>query len=445
MSRDKFRCKSIRDPLYGYIGLTKDEVDVVDTYTFRRLHTIKQLSHAYLVYPSALHTRFEHSLGCLHVADRMCQELEADQETRESVRLATLVHDIGHGPFSHLFEDVLAHINPGIVKPHENNKLHELITYSIIGRDEIGDILKPRMDEVKKLLSPEETQSNNKANVWSDIVTSNLDADKLDYLRRDSYHVGVSYGQFDLDRILHTLRKSPPQSFRQQRLCIDIKGMDALENYRLARYLMHAQVYEHHARLVADHMFLQALYAAIDEQVIDKSKLTIRNGTVGNEFIDFYLSIDDNEIYNKIMNNTKAVVSKNILWNIKRRKLLKRACEFRPINFEKHADVKRELMLMKSDDLQRMASEVAKELTIPEHEVIFHKSHITIKLYEEDEIFVLQGEEVHPIQMYSPIKADDARIKFYVYGPADHEIRKKMRVKVYERLGIPTSSISGMP
>ena len=110
-SRIRFNHKSFRDPLYGFIGLSEKEVKLIDTEVFRRLHRIKQLSHAYLVYPSALHTRFEHSLGAMHIAGRMCDGLDLESET---VRQAALLHDIGHGPFSHLFESVLDKVNPGI-------------------------------------------------------------------------------------------------------------------------------------------------------------------------------------------------------------------------------------------------------------------------------------------------------------------------------------------
>ena len=110
--RDYFRHKSIRDPLYGFVDLSKIETSLLDTSVFRRLHSIKQLSHAYVVYPSAIHTRLEHSLGCLYIANRMCYELEINGEEKENVRIASLLHDVGHGPFSHLFEHVVEKINP---------------------------------------------------------------------------------------------------------------------------------------------------------------------------------------------------------------------------------------------------------------------------------------------------------------------------------------------
>ena len=110
--RNYFRHKSIRDPLYGFVNLSEKETRLLDTSVFRRLHSIKQLSHAYVVYPSAIHTRLEHSLGCLYVANKMCHELEIKGEDQENVRMAALLHDVGHGPFSHLFESVIKKSTP---------------------------------------------------------------------------------------------------------------------------------------------------------------------------------------------------------------------------------------------------------------------------------------------------------------------------------------------
>ena len=103
-----FRYKTIRDPLYGFVEISERETRVIDTDVFRRLQYIKQLSHAYVVYPSAVHTRFEHSLGTTHIAGRLCSELELGNEKTAIVRLSALLHDIGHGPFSHLFETYTA-------------------------------------------------------------------------------------------------------------------------------------------------------------------------------------------------------------------------------------------------------------------------------------------------------------------------------------------------
>ncbi len=109
--RDYFHFKSTREPLYGFVDLAGTGTGIIDTPVFRRLHRIKQLSHAYLVYPAAIHTRFEHALGVTRLADLVSKQLSFDEDAREIVRLAGLLHDIGHGPFSHLFENVLEDIN----------------------------------------------------------------------------------------------------------------------------------------------------------------------------------------------------------------------------------------------------------------------------------------------------------------------------------------------
>ena len=203
-------------------------------------------------------------------------------------------------------------------------------------------IIDSKKDTIVKLLNPEKISilSDKETPLLSDIVTSGLDADKLDYLRRDSHHIGVAYGQFDLERILHTLRKIP---HKQSHICIDIKGKDALENYRLGRYLMHAQVYEHHKRLVADQMFLRALDNAIDEGVIGKSDLTINENSSNKKFLEFYLTLDDNSVYDTILHSDKGKISKEILTNIKCRRLLKRACEFTPQSLKGYADIGKDL------------------------------------------------------------------------------------------------------
>jgi len=291
-----FRYKSIRDPLYGFIDLSETETKVIDTTVFRRLLNIKQLSHAFVVYPTAIHTRFEHSLGATHLSDRVCQQLGFPDEIKEIVRLAALLHDVGHGPYSHLFELVLSNVNGTKVK-------HDWISTLIINNvPELKDILKDKAEKIIQLLNHEPVSDwePSISTLASDVISSALDVDKLDYLRRDSYHIGVAYGQFDLARIIHTITSTPEND--EKRICIKDKGKDSIENYRLGRYLMHAQVYEHHARIIADQMFLRALDLAVkDEGVIPEDKLKVdTNSFNGNEdFLDYYLKLDDQTIYDE--------------------------------------------------------------------------------------------------------------------------------------------------
>ena len=259
----------------------------------------------------------------------------------------------------------------------------------------------------------------------------------MDYLRRDSYHIGAAYGEFDFNRIIHTLTTTPKGS----EICISNKGKDALENYRLARYLMHAQVYTHHSRLSADQMFLKALEIAIyDEKIFDEDLLKFNPDKDNPEFLKFYASLDDYSTYNKIIGDQNAKISKEILTDIKKRKLLKRACEFTPKDLEDAADVEGKFMKMKKEDFDNIALEISNSLGLNSHEVIFYKSSIKNKLFEKGEIWFRVGDSVHDLHTYSPISGKDTD-RFLIFGPRDKEIRKKIAKKISERFGVDLSKI----
>ena len=433
--KNYFRKKAIRDPLYGFIDVSDLELQVIDSEIFRRLLSIKQLSHAYVVYPTAIHSRFEHSLGTMYIANRMAQELELIDDDREIVRLAALLHDVGHGPFSHLFEPTMEKINPELNDPHEK------ISQIIINEDpELSSILADKKNSISDLLKNDSNNDDNLKSLHSSIISSGLDADKLDYLRRDSYHIGVAYGQFDLARILHNLSTTK----RRSRVLMNSSGKDALENYRLARYLMHIQVYEHHARLSADNMFKQALEIAIYEEGIIKEKQLKFDASNNNEsFLNFYKTLDDYSIYQKIMEDKKSKTSKEILSNIKKRKLLKRSCEFTPATLKNNEDVGVRLMKMSSSELNEISMHVAKSLKLKPHEIIFHRSKSKIKLYQRGEILFRHKNDILDLSITSPLTIkDDDVIKYYVYGPNDISVRKQIARKIAEELDLDSSDIS---
>ena len=434
-SSDKqyFSYKSIRDPLYGFINLSKKETEIIDTYAFRRLQNIKQLSHAYVVYPSAVHTRFEHSLGALHVADRMCQQLGLERKKRELVRLSILLHDIGHGPFSHLFEQVLKKINK------EQFEHDDISTWIINENSEISSIVKNYKKSIIEILKkddrvPKWESSGN--SLLSDIVSSGLDADKLDYLRRDSYHIGVAYGQFDLERVIQTIRTNQNKT----RLCIDGKGKDSVENYRLGRYLMHAQVYEHHTRIVANLMFLKALDLAITkEKILDKKLLTISKNSSHKRFLKYYLELDDRNIYDTILKKPRSEAAK-LLTAIKQRKLLKRACDY-PITSMVNADVAEKIIKMNTNELEK---EIAKKTKININQIIVYFSEINIKLYDKRDILVLWRGQLKDFNDLSPISAQSSVQRLLVFGPRDDNKRKKITQEVANYLNIPMKEIRPM-
>lgn len=419
--------KSIRDPLYGFIGLSEQETQLIDTPLFRRLHFIKQLSHAFVVYPSAIHTRFEHSLGCMHIAGKICDALNIGGEDKENVRIAALLHDIGHGPFSHLFEDVIRRCNTDLNNPHE------IISELMIKQNpDVGEILGDKKQKIVDLLHAE------RRTLTSDIVSSSLDADKLDYMLRDSYHIGVYYGRFDLERILHTLRRNPTGT----ELCVDVGGKDAVESYRLGRHLLHVQVYHHHARLIADLMFLQALDLALDNGIIKKADLQIGRGRDSSRFLEFYSKLDDNSVYDLVIQDPNAGLAGEILQNIRHRRLLKRACDFTSHDLNKNADVAERLVKMPQNELDQMSGRIAERLGLQPHEIIFHRSNISIQMYNKNPIMVFSKGDVIDLSDYSPFGAVDSVIRYIVYGPTDTEARKKIAAHVAEELAVDKNTVS---
>ena len=221
-----------RDPIHGYIRIYDLPLwQLINTKEMQRLRRIHQLGGTHQVYQTAEHSRFTHSLGVYEVVRRML-ELEAfdglvNDYDRLTVLAAALLHDVGHGPFSHSFENVFCHN-------------HELYTQKIILDEttEVNAVLKaidPKLPkDVASIISKEHHNP-----LLIQMVSSQIDGDRMDYLLRDSYFSGTAYGRFDLERILRTLR------VHQGRIVFKESGIQAVENYILARYHMYWQVYYH--------------------------------------------------------------------------------------------------------------------------------------------------------------------------------------------------------
>lgn len=427
-----FRFKSIRDPLYGFIDLSETETKIIDTPVFRRLHGIKQLSHAYLVYPTAIHTRFEHALGVTHLADLVSKQLAFDDETREIVRLAGLLHDVGHGPFSHLFEKVMENVNGKKID-------HDRISMMLIKEDPIlSSILGDMGEKVIQILDHRPVSGLDKKTspLATDVISGPLDVDKMDYLRRDSYHIGVAYGQFDLPRIIHTLTST--NDAIERRICIDSKGKDAIENYRLGRYLMHAQVYKHHTRLIGDQMFLKALDLAVNEESIISEDILCTDTNLAKshkEFLDFYTSLDDRGLYDYILNKPESKAAQ-ILKRIQYRKLLKRVIEIIPDKEIPNAQTRDHISRMSENDLRSMSCHIAEQIGIEKHDVIAHSSEIPVNLYE-GEIMIMWKGIPRKLDEFSPINTNKSAInKFYVFGPDRNMDKLKIIEYAERRFGI---------
>ena len=254
--------RNIRDPIHGFISVQGRELDVLDTPLFQRLRRIHQLAMARLVYPGALHTRFDHTLGVLHVAGRLCRQLDVDLHHTKIIRLAALLHDIGHGPFSHVSESILTRISGNELanKAGTREKIHELITQQIILEctDLDHSLSKKDREEVVKLLRDGLDRS-----LYRDIISGPLDADKQDYLLRDSYYCGVNYGVYDLDQLHNTLTKASDAG--DELMVVDEAGVHSLEQFVLAKYYLTTQVYRHKVRLITDTMLVRAMLLGVEE------------------------------------------------------------------------------------------------------------------------------------------------------------------------------------
>ncbi|MGE7020788.1 HD domain-containing protein [Solibacillus cecembensis] len=224
--------KVFKDPVHRYVHV-RDQViwDLVGTREFQRLRRIKQLGTAYLVFHGAEHSRFNHSLGVYEIVRRIVDDVfkgrpEWDEEERLLVLCAALLHDLGHGPFSHAFENVF-----------ETD--HEDFTRQILlGDTEVNQVLNRVSEDFPEKVAQviEKTYPNE---LVVSLISSQIDADRMDYLQRDAYYTGVSYGHFDMERILRVMRP------RDYGVIIKSSGMHAVEDYIMSRYQMYLQIYFH--------------------------------------------------------------------------------------------------------------------------------------------------------------------------------------------------------
>ncbi|SEH46281.1 hypothetical protein SAMN05192559_101580 [Halobacillus karajensis] len=223
--------KVFKDPVHRYVHVRERVIwDLIGTAEFQRLRRIKQLGTSYLTFHGAEHSRFNHSLGVYEIVRRIIENFQArpnwDQEERLLCLCAALLHDLGHGPFSHSFEKVY--------------KLdHEDFTQAILlGDTEVNKVLsKVEKGFPKKVADVINKTYENKLVV--SLISSQIDADRMDYLQRDAYFTGVSYGHFDMERILRVMRPMEDQ------VVVKESGMHAVEDYIMSRYQMYWQVYFH--------------------------------------------------------------------------------------------------------------------------------------------------------------------------------------------------------
>ncbi|MFZ3060741.1 MAG: HD domain-containing protein [Candidatus Methanoperedens sp.] len=240
--------KVIRDPIHDYIELDELALALVDTPTVQRLRRIRQLGFSNLVYPGANHTRFEHSLGTYHLAKHLVKYV--DERQRDELLAASLLHDIGHGPFSHATEALIVRYTR---KSHDNVE-------GLLKKGVISDVLKDFS------LSSSNIAAHIKGETYpGQIINSEIDVDRMDYLVRDAHYTGVAFGLIDHVRLIHEL------GFNENKLVLNPGGLQAAESLLVSRFLMHPTVYFHHVSRIAESMCAHAAEYMIENGLSPES------------------------------------------------------------------------------------------------------------------------------------------------------------------------------
>jgi HD superfamily phosphohydrolase len=270
----------IRDPVHGYIFMSEIERSLIDSRPVQRLRRIKQLSASYFTYPGAEHSRFSHSLGVMHLAGILGKHLEergyVHEDEVQKVRIAGLLHDIGHGPFSHMFEELLAKYR---------NVTHEDLAQWLIKETQLKEILEKQgyaTEEMSKLAIGRADLGD--MSFLNQIIASQFDVDVMDYLVRDSHFTGVEYGNIDVMRLINSLDVIDGQ------LAMDVTTLYALEAFVIARYEMFKAVYFHRSVRAAEVMIIRAMDYANDELDLTSFKKP-----------EQYLRLDDSSVLHSLL------------------------------------------------------------------------------------------------------------------------------------------------
>lgn len=378
--------KIFNDPIHGFITVPKGTIlRLIDHPYVQRLRRIKQMGLGYLVFPAAEHTRFSHAIGAMELAQRTLNNLREKDTTiseaeYEATLIAVLLHDVGHGPLSHTLEYNL------ITDFH-----HEMMTLAVMKKmnREMGGVL----DLAIKIF----TGQYPKKPFLSQLISSQLDIDRLDYLKRDSVFTGVYEGSVGIDRILKTMR------VHNGNIVIEKKGIYAIENYILARRLMYMQVYLHKTVLSADKL-VRNIFTRVRHLIDSGVKLyhpspsleyflkeqpSAKKG-IGSELLDRYLDLDDNDVFQSIKYWQKS--SDDVLADLCRR--FQSRTLFRT-TFTGGRKITRKM----KEEVIRKTKKVLKAQGLPADDeaasyyYAFDQSYSEAYRYEKEGIWILEGKE----------------------------------------------------
>jgi HD superfamily phosphohydrolase len=332
----------IKDPVHGYVYITEDEKEIIDSYPMQRLRRLRQLAGSEYVYPGANHTRFEHCVGVMYLAGKVVENPNisrtvSDEEV-DMARVAALLHDVGHGPFSHVFEQLLI---------RDLDKTHEDITSWIIEKSEISDKIAKmgyKPEDVGKL-AVGKLHKSGKA-FLDQIISSAVDVDKQDFIVRDTYHTGAEYGFIDVFRLIHAL------DVLGEDLAVELGALSALEAFMIARIESFKSIYFHRVGRAAQIMLATAMEKANEELGLTAFKTP-----------EEYLAMDDYTVWSALK---KCEKSKRIIGNLERRKLLK--CAYERTFYEKDTMISN--IFGREAYRRQMQSEIAEEAGVEAEAVV---------------------------------------------------------------------------
>lgn len=387
--------KFIRDSIHGNLPLDPFEIEVLDYPQLQRLRRVKQLGFISLIYPGANHSRFEHSIGTMHLASKLADQLELSKEDKDLVRIAGLLHDAGHGPFSHVSEAVLG-VN------------HEEITAFVIEKTSIHDKLSEKFDtkEIIDIINGE--------GKLGPIISGDLDMDRMDYLIRDSHYTGVAYGVIDTERIISNLKL-------ERELILDIKGVQAAESALTARYLMYPSVYQHHTTRIINAMFRRCLRDLINQDSLDPK--------------DMY-KYDDADMIS-ICRHSEGL-SREMMEKIDNRNLLKRA-KVLPVNLFEEPE---KIFKIEKEDILKAEEEISEDFNLNRDYTILNIAEYP--RFEEMKTLVEFGDKLYHLSEISSIvdALNNARFNssdLCLFVDKD-DIEKVRRLKIENYLDLPETT-----
>lgn len=363
----------IQDAIHGYIQLDEEEKKIVDSPPIQRLRRIRQLGLTPLVYPSATHTRFQHSLGVMHLAGKFAESLDLDETRRKELRIAALLHDSGHGPFSHVSEFM----------SEQHGVSHEDFSCEIV--DRLEDVYSVDKYRLHKIIRGELEIGQ--------VVAGDIDADRMDYLIRDAHATGVEYGEIDTETIIRLAE------IDSRRLVYDQKAVPALEALLTSRFHMIKTVYSHHTAEIAEKMLQRALEDFLSN---------------GNR-LEKIMRMDDYEAYNALI-NTEGVAGK-LYSRIRDRRLFKRS-----LVWDEDAISREQLQRLEEEitDPREVEDKISEEAGVPRHHVIVNPP--STPEIEDISIRVKKNGKIRNMSEVSPIpealtEAEWQTVRMNVYAP----------------------------